>query len=62
MTMRESELTIMRAASNIAREDALSLAANASTSDERECVNAGLLAHLTIERYLAARDDVDRPF
>jgi hypothetical protein len=60
--MTGPEKTILRAASNIARDDALSLAVNATTRDEREAVNAGLLAHIAIEKYLTARDDVDRPF
>lgn len=62
MSATAAELTIMRAAANIAREDAISLAVNASTAYERDVVSAGLLAQIAIEKYLAAREDLDRPF
>ena len=60
--MSDHDRTILKAAASILRDDALDRARQATTDDERRAVNEALLGHICIERYLAALDDLDRPF
>jgi hypothetical protein len=58
----EHDLTILRAAASILHDDALTHVRQTKTPEDREYVNAALLACVSIEKYLDVREARERPF
>lgn len=58
----DTTTTILQAAANLLRDDTLERVRSATSDTERQLVTIGLLASMTIDKYLQLVDDVERPF
>lgn len=60
--MTDTERTILQAAANLLRDDAIQRAQSPSSTAEADCIADALLACVAVEKYLRTLADLDRPF